>query len=236
LDKARRVRPEHAGLAALDTQLRGELRKILVASTAAPPVETLQIAKLKASNGNPVSARVATNRRNSESVRHEAEPSPATPTPLPEVAAPAATLASIALLPTVVAPTSSAIAETPQSKDSADGAGPSVDSSPTVTDSPAVLPEPAPTAVPSAEPKLIKMVQPTYPQEALIRGVEGWVEVSLQVTAAGNVVAPRVETTSRGRLFNRAALAAVEQWKYEPRGDGAPTQTLRVRLQFRQSN
>jgi protein TonB len=87
-----------------------------------------------------------------------------------------------------------------------------------------------------AEPKLIKMVQPTYPQEALMRGVEGWVEVSLQVTAAGNVVAPRVEATSRGRIFNRAALAAVEQWKYEPRGDGASTETLRVRLQFRQSN
>jgi protein TonB len=91
-------------------------------------------------------------------------------------------------------------------------------------------------ALRSAEPKLIKMVQPEYPQEALMRGLEGWVDITLQVTAAGDVIAPRVEESSHGRLFNRVALAAVQQWKYEPRGDGAPTEEVRVRLQFQQSN
>jgi protein TonB len=78
------------------------------------------------------------------------------------------------------------------------------------------------------------MVQPEYPQEALMRGIEGWVDVSLEVNAAGEVVAPRIEDTSRGRLFNRAALNAVQQWKYEPR-DGDTSERVRVRLQFRHS-
>ena len=68
-----------------------------------------------------------------------------------------------------------------------------------------------------------------------MRGIEGWVDVSLQVSATGDVIAPRVEESSRGRLFNRAALAAVEQWKYEPPGDGATGERIRVRLKFQQS-
>jgi protein TonB len=86
------------------------------------------------------------------------------------------------------------------------------------------------------EPKLIKMVQPRYPQEAAMRGLEGWVDVSLEVSSSGDVIAPRVEESSRGRMFNRAALNAVQQWKYEPRSDGRISERLRVRLQFKQSN
>ena len=80
------------------------------------------------------------------------------------------------------------------------------------------------------------MVQPEYPQEALIRGIEGWVDVSLQVNAAGEVIAPRIEGSSRGRMFNRSALSAVQQWKYEPRSGDVSAERIRVRLQFRQSN
>ena len=99
---------------------------------------------------------------------------------------------------------------------------------------PAPLPESAPAPVHSVTPKLIRMVQPEYPQEALMRGIEGWVDVSLEVNAAGDVVAPRIEDTSRGRIFNRAAINAIQQWKYEPR-EGDTSERLRVRLQFRQS-
>jgi protein TonB len=80
------------------------------------------------------------------------------------------------------------------------------------------------------------MVQPQYPQEAQMRGIEGWVDVSLQVTASGDVIEPRIEDSSRGRLFNKAALAAVEQWKYEPRSDAATSDRLRVRLKFQRAN
>jgi protein TonB len=91
-------------------------------------------------------------------------------------------------------------------------------------------------AATSVEPKLVKMVQPEYPQEAMMRGLEGWVEVSLQVSPSGDVVAPRVEQSSRGRMFNRAALNAVQQWKYEPRSDGTTSERMHVRLKFTQSN
>jgi protein TonB len=80
------------------------------------------------------------------------------------------------------------------------------------------------------------MVQPVYPQEALMRGLEGWVDVSLQVSPSGDVIAPRVEESSRGRMFNRAALNAVQQWKYEPRSESADSERVRVRLKFEQSN
>jgi protein TonB len=93
-----------------------------------------------------------------------------------------------------------------------------------------------PTITPSTEPKLIRMVQPEYPQEALIRGMEGWVDVSLQVSASGDVIEPRIEATSRGRMFNRAALAAVQQWKYAPRGGDVTAERIVVRLKFQQSN
>jgi len=102
----------------------------------------------------------------------------------------------------------------------------------------AAAPEPAPaiaTPAPVDEPKLIRMVQPQYPQDAMMRGIEGWVEVSLQVSATGDVIAPRVEESSRGRMFNRAALAAVEQWKYQPRSDGSTSERIHVRLKFQQS-
>lgn len=66
-----------------------------------------------------------------------------------------------------------------------------------------------------------------------MRGLEGWVDVSLQVSPSGDVIAPRVEESSRGRMFNRAALNAVEQWKYEPRSDSTTSERVRVRLQFR---
>jgi TonB family protein len=77
------------------------------------------------------------------------------------------------------------------------------------------------------------MVQPHYPQEALMRGMDGWVDVSLQVSPNGDVIDPRVEKSSRGRMFNRAALSAVEQWKYEPRSDGTISERVLVRLQFK---
>ncbi|HET9446526.1 MAG TPA: hypothetical protein VFO35_09725, partial [Steroidobacteraceae bacterium] len=41
-------------------------------------------------------------------------------------------------------------------------------------------------------PRLIKMVKPEYPQDALLKGAEGWVNVSMQVTPAGNVQDARV--------------------------------------------
>jgi TonB family protein len=93
--------------------------------------------------------------------------------------------------------------------------------------------EPAPAAAPT--PRVARMVRPEYPQDALISGVEGWVNVNLAVTPAGNVLRPRVVQRSTGMMFDRAALAAVSKWKYEPFASADPTATrpVTVRLEFK---
>jgi len=101
---------------------------------------------------------------------------------------------------------------------------------------PSVAPAVAPVAAaPAPTPRLAHMVQPEYPYEAQRSGAEGWVNVSLSVTPAGNVVDPRVEQSSSGTLFNRAALAAVRKWRYEPfaAADPLASQRLLVRVEFR---
>jgi protein TonB len=96
---------------------------------------------------------------------------------------------------------------------------------------------PAPAAAAPVPPtlRLARMVQPEYPYEAQRTGAEGWVNVSLSVTPSGNVIDPRVEQSSNGTLFNRAALAAVRKWRYEPFASADPlaSQRLLVRVEFR---
>jgi periplasmic protein TonB len=90
------------------------------------------------------------------------------------------------------------------------------------------------TAAP-ASPRLVRIVKPEYPQDALLKGAEGWVDVSMSVTPAGNVQDPRVEETSNGTQFNRAAMGAVRKWKYEPYVAADPQEKRRVtvRVDFR---
>ena len=94
---------------------------------------------------------------------------------------------------------------------------------------------PAVAAPEPASPKLIRIVKPEYPQDALLKGAEGWVNVSMSVTPAGNVQDPRVEETSNGSQFNRAAISAVRKWKYEPFVAANPQEKRRVtvRVDFR---
>ena len=100
---------------------------------------------------------------------------------------------------------------------------------------PAAVPAPATAAAAPTPPRLARMVRPEYPSEALRTGAEGWVNVSLSVTPAGKVIEPRVEQSSNATLFNRAALAAVRKWRYEPFASADPlgSQRLLVRVEFR---
>jgi periplasmic protein TonB len=106
---------------------------------------------------------------------------------------------------------------------------------PTIAAAAAAAAAPAPAAPAMPTPRLARMVQPEYPYEAQRVGAEGWVNVSLSVTPAGNVIDPRVEQSSNGTLFNRAALSAVRKWRYEPFASADPlaSQRLMVRVEFR---
>lgn len=74
----------------------------------------------------------------------------------------------------------------------------------------------APRQPDSIEPKVIKIVEPEYPQSARVRGIEGWVDLKLLVAPTGDVLEARVENRTGSRSFERAALSAVRQWKYAP--------------------
>ena len=84
-------------------------------------------------------------------------------------------------------------------------------------------------------PRRVKSVPPKYPQDALEDGLQGWVDLSFIVTRDGNVAEARVEAAEPRSRFDRAALAAVRQWKYEPRAADAPeyTERLKTRVEFK---
>ncbi len=80
----------------------------------------------------------------------------------------------------------------------------------------------------------IVRVAPVYPARALSRGLEGFVDLSFTVTAAGTVKDPIVLQSS-STLFERAATRAVLKFKYKPRVvDGIPVEVsgLKTRISF----
>jgi protein TonB len=96
-------------------------------------------------------------------------------------------------------------------------------------------PQSRPTQAEAVAPRRIRAVPPRYPQDALQEGLQGWVDVSFRVTREGNVAEARVEAAQPGNRFDRAALTAVRQWKFEPSPENAPeyTQRLRTRVEFK---
>ena len=71
-------------------------------------------------------------------------------------------------------------------------------------------------------PKLIKIVDPKYPELAKQAGVMGTVWLGVKTDENGNVV--EVKVLRSVPLLNKAAVDAVKQWKYEPfLSEGKPT-------------
>jgi protein TonB len=89
----------------------------------------------------------------------------------------------------------------------------------------------------AAAPKAIKMVAPVFPEEAMRAGVQGWVDVGFKITANGDVTDAASVANNTGRFvaqFERAAIAAIRQYKFEPRTlSETQTQTMVVRVQFK---
>ncbi len=79
----------------------------------------------------------------------------------------------------------------------------------------------------------IVRVAPVYPNRALSRGLEGYVDLMFTVTEAGTVKDP-VVTYSTSSLFERAAKNAVLKFKYKPRVvDGKPVEVPGVETRIR---
>jgi TonB family protein len=63
---------------------------------------------------------------------------------------------------------------------------------------------------------LIKQPKPEFPQSELRRAREGWVLVNYKRSDDGSVVDPSVVDSSHSKAFDKAALKAVQDWRYEP--------------------
>ena len=85
------------------------------------------------------------------------------------------------------------------------------------------------------EPRLIQHVAADYPPEAARKGVEGSVDVSFTISPQGKVSEVIVTSAVPSDIFNRAAIAAVRRWKYEPKTiNGVPVEAhQQLRLQFK---
>ncbi|MBM0103647.1 energy transducer TonB [Steroidobacter sp. S1-65] len=240
LEKARRVRPDHNGLTLLEAQWRTELRKLLAASTGVAKTISEPIVKPAGTRQRATAPKrteqtlAAANKVEEPQARKSGSgPEMKAFVERPQVAKLDVAAAALA----AAKPPSTRLEEMALPVSEPDVSIANTGANIVQEIAPAASPAPTPApAVPPAEPKLIKMIQPRYPQEALMRGLEGWVDISLQVSPTGDVIDPRIEGSSRGRMFNRAALNAVQQWKYEPRSDGASSGRVRVRVQFKQAD
>jgi TonB family protein len=94
---------------------------------------------------------------------------------------------------------------------------------------------PAPSAPASAsaggELQPLIEVRPAYPSTAAARGAEGYVEVEFTVSADGSVENARIAAAEPAGVFDQAALAAVNRWRY-PAEPGRAAQTVKERLDF----
>lgn len=89
----------------------------------------------------------------------------------------------------------------------------------------AAAPAPAPAAAPPApprEPRLVNRVEPIFPRNADVNS--GTVRARLTVNGNGVVTNVEIVSASPPRVFDRAVINALSQWRYE--GTGAPSTTL----------
>jgi protein TonB len=87
----------------------------------------------------------------------------------------------------------------------------------------------------SADGDAVPMVRvpPQYPERAAQRGIEGRVMVEFTISRSGSVKNPKVIHYEPSKIFNKAALKAVSQWKYNPKiEDGKAIEQKGIRVTF----
>jgi protein TonB len=78
-------------------------------------------------------------------------------------------------------------------------------------------------------------VPPQYPERAAQRGIEGRVLIEFTITKSGSVKDAKVIAYEPSTIFNKAALKAISQWKYNPKiKNGKPVEQrgLRIAIPF----
>lgn len=81
-----------------------------------------------------------------------------------------------------------------------------------------------------ASPKVVKKVAPEFPTEATrARVANGSVRAKLSINTDGKVADVEIVEAQPRRVFDKAALEALKEWRFEPAGE---KQTHEVRLVF----
>ncbi len=71
--------------------------------------------------------------------------------------------------------------------------------------------------IPASDLKVVNYVAPEYPDRALERRIEGWVDIEFTVGTDGETRDVTVADASSETFFRHEAVAAVEKWRFEPR-------------------
>ncbi len=85
-------------------------------------------------------------------------------------------------------------------------------------------------AADAQEPKLVKAVPPEYPRAAERRQLEGYVTVAFSIDANGKVSGAEVVEADPQGVFDRSAIEAVEQWRFEA---GSPTDGVKKKISYK---
>ena len=88
--------------------------------------------------------------------------------------------------------------------------------------------------VPASALKIATYVAPEYPQRALERNLQGWVDIEFTVGTDGKTRNVSVTASSHEAFFRREATDAVSKWQFEPRVfmGRAIEQTAYTRMRF----
>ncbi|MET0497423.1 MAG: TonB family protein [Steroidobacteraceae bacterium] len=78
-----------------------------------------------------------------------------------------------------------------------------------------------------------KEVAPDYPTQAYVDGTEGWVDINFTISAQGVPEDLKIYDASPKRVFDRAALASLRQWRFEPIKENGVAVSRRANLRIR---
>jgi protein TonB len=147
----------------------------------------------------------------------------------------AAAAAPAAAAPASAAPTPAPAAAPPPTETAAAPPPAPRPASTTATATPAPAPAAPAAGGETRAAEVVKTSPPDYPPDAVRKHQEGWVEVEFTVMPDGSVANATVVNANPARIFNSAALRAVERWTFKPRTDnGTPTQEkMRRRIEFK---
>ena len=78
----------------------------------------------------------------------------------------------------------------------------------------------------------IVRVQPQYPIDAAMKGIEGWVKLSFSVDKSGAVIGMQVLDSSPAEIFDDQAKQALQRWLYRAKYvDGIPVVQNNLKVQ-----